>query len=109
MRKLLLHGSLFIALLSFAISGFAQNLNCSTISTFPYIENFDGSTWTSGTGFGNTGDAIDTCWTRNPVSPSFGEPERVLQEVLIQGLLALITVQIMFLPKDLTQHWHQPI
>lgn len=33
--------------------------------TAPYIETFDGTSWVSGTGFSNTGDAIDPCWTRN--------------------------------------------
>jgi hypothetical protein len=35
------------------------------IETAPFSENFDGPTWTSGTGFNNTGDAINQCWTRN--------------------------------------------
>lgn len=34
--------------------------------TSPYAENFDGTTWVSGTGFANAGDAIDGCWSRNP-------------------------------------------
>ena len=37
----------------------------------PVTENFDGADWVSGTGFGNTGDAIDDCWQRAPESPSF--------------------------------------
>ena len=41
---------------------------CATISTFPYTETFDGSTWVSGTGSANTGDVIDPCWTKTPVS-----------------------------------------
>ncbi len=41
---------------------------CATISTFPYTENFDDSTWVSGTGFSNTGDTINTCWTKTPAS-----------------------------------------
>ena len=34
--------------------------------TAPYTENFDGSSWVSGSGFGNDGDAIDNCWARTP-------------------------------------------
>ncbi|MEX2634091.1 MAG: fibronectin type III domain-containing protein, partial [Balneolales bacterium] len=36
----------------------------------PYQENFDGSSWTPGTGFDNSGDAIDPCWSRNPATSS---------------------------------------
>lgn len=32
----------------------------------PYTENFDGSSWVSGTGFSNANDQIDNCWNRNP-------------------------------------------
>lgn len=35
-------------------------------STAPFYENFDGSTWTSGNGFSNDGDALDNCWSRSP-------------------------------------------
>ena len=38
---------------------------CNAVST-PYTENFDGSNWTSGTGVYNSGDALATCWWRNP-------------------------------------------
>jgi len=31
----------------------------------PTTENFDGSSWSSGTGWTNVGDAIDACWTRS--------------------------------------------
>ncbi|RRO11748.1 fibronectin type III domain-containing protein, partial [Mesohalobacter salilacus] len=37
----------------------------------PITENFDGANWTSGTGFGNTGDAIDNCWQRTPDGSGF--------------------------------------
>lgn len=37
----------------------------------PYSENFDGSTWASGTGFGNTGSEIDQCWDRDPDALGF--------------------------------------
>lgn len=40
--------------------------NCAVISTFPYIEDFDGPSWVSGAGFDNLGDSIDNCWSRNP-------------------------------------------
>ena len=32
----------------------------------PVTENFNGSSWVSGSGFGNDGDAIDNCWARTP-------------------------------------------
>jgi len=32
----------------------------------PVTENFDGSSWVAGSGFGNGGDAIDNCWDRTP-------------------------------------------
>ncbi len=35
-------------------------------ATAPYTQTFDGSDWISGTGFGNTGDTIGSCWSRNP-------------------------------------------
>ena len=37
-----------------------------TAVTAPVTENFDGTSWVSGTGFGNDNDAIDNCWNRNP-------------------------------------------
>ena len=46
--------------------------NCSVVSA-PYIETFDASsTWTPGTGFSASGDAIDPCWSRNG-TPNGGE------------------------------------
>ena len=39
--------------------------NCS-VFTAPYTENFSGSTWVTGTGFNNVGNAIDQCWSRDP-------------------------------------------
>jgi hypothetical protein len=41
---------------------------CASISTFPYIENFEGATWVNGSSTYNTGDAIDPCWSRSPSS-----------------------------------------
>ncbi|QTY27996.1 fibronectin type III domain-containing protein [Flavobacterium sp. CS20] len=38
---------------------------CTALSA-PITENFDGASWVSGTGFNNTGDAIDNCWQRTP-------------------------------------------
>ncbi len=38
----------------------------------PYIENFDGAEWVSGTGFNNAGAIISDCWSNNPsASPEF--------------------------------------
>jgi len=37
----------------------------------PITENFDGSTWVAGTGFGNTGSDIDNCWSRTPDGTGF--------------------------------------
>ncbi len=42
-----------------------------TVFTAPITENFDGSSWVSGTAFGNTGSVIDDCWSRNPTDPDF--------------------------------------
>ncbi|TXD61106.1 hypothetical protein ES044_06020, partial [Polaribacter sp. IC066] len=43
---------------------------CGVI-TAPFTENFDGAQWTSGSGgSSNTGDAIDSCWSRNPANAS---------------------------------------
>ena len=38
---------------------------CLPVSA-PIIEDFDGSNWASGTGFGNDGSTIDNCWSRIP-------------------------------------------
>lgn len=35
----------------------------------PYLENFDGSEWLSGTGFNNTGAVISDCWRNTPNAP----------------------------------------
>jgi len=40
--------------------------SCDPVSTFPYIEGFEGSTWTASSG--TSGDAIDPCWDRTPTS-----------------------------------------
>jgi hypothetical protein len=58
-KKLLI---LFVTMMATFGSGqaFAQCLQ-----TAPWSENFNGTSWTAGTGFGNTGDAIDPCWSRN--------------------------------------------
>ena len=37
-----------------------------TIEVTPWLENFDGSSWVSGTGFGNDNDQINQCWSRSP-------------------------------------------
>ena len=41
---------------------------CGTFSTFPWVENFEGSTWVASANFSTSGDAIDQCWDRNPTS-----------------------------------------
>ncbi|NBC57612.1 MAG: T9SS type A sorting domain-containing protein [Bacteroidetes bacterium] len=38
---------------------------CDIFST-PYSENFDNNNWVEGTGFQNSGDQIDACWSRTP-------------------------------------------
>lgn len=38
---------------------------CATY-TAPFAENFDGSSWVTGTGFNNINSEIDQCWSRNP-------------------------------------------
>lgn len=44
---------------------------CNTFVA-PYIENFDGSEWATGTGFNNAGATISDCWSNDPsASPSF--------------------------------------
>ena len=53
-----------------------------TAFTAPVAENFDGSSWVSGSGFGNDNDAIDNCWSRNPDGTNnnyFGELDLVVQ------------------------------
>lgn len=42
-----------------------------TVFAAPFFENFDGANWVSGTGFGNTGSAIDPCWSRNTTEPDY--------------------------------------
>jgi hypothetical protein len=57
------------------VSSFSDVLSFSTdcaAFTAPYSDNFDGSSWVPGTGFGNNGDAIDICWSRNPDSSTGG-------------------------------------
>ncbi|RRO25902.1 fibronectin type III domain-containing protein, partial [Flavobacteriaceae bacterium 14752] len=36
------------------------------VFTSPYTENFDDNTWIEGAGFQNSGDQINTCWSRTP-------------------------------------------
>ena len=48
----------------------AKAQTCTAVS-MPYIENFDDPIWVSGTGNTNTGDAIDSCWSRNTTTPFF--------------------------------------
>jgi len=55
---------------SFWIGPLSYSTLCNAIVA-PYTENFDGSEWTNGTGFDNTGDAISDCWFRNPSSDFF--------------------------------------
>lgn len=42
------------------------------IITAPYLEDFNSSVWQAGSGFFNTGDAIDQCWTRNQDGHRYG-------------------------------------
>lgn len=56
--------------LSILSDGITFSTQC-TVFAAPFLEDFDGSGWVSGTGFGNTGDAINNCWSRNPVSPNY--------------------------------------
>ena len=42
-----------------------------TVFSAPITEDFESASWVSGTGFGNTGDAIDQCWSRDPESPDY--------------------------------------
>lgn len=41
---------------------------CNVISTYPYLETFDGSTWISGSSTYNAGSAIDQCWSVTPTT-----------------------------------------
>ncbi|MBS3739514.1 MAG: choice-of-anchor J domain-containing protein, partial [Psychroflexus sp.] len=43
---------------------------CNVFSA-PITEDFESASWVPGTGFGNTGDAIDDCWSRDPESPDY--------------------------------------
>ncbi|NBC57034.1 MAG: T9SS type A sorting domain-containing protein [Bacteroidetes bacterium] len=43
---------------------------CNVFSA-PITEDFESTSWVPGTGFGNTGDAIDACWSRDPESPDY--------------------------------------
>ncbi len=56
-----------LSILSDAVTFSTQ---CS-VFVAPYVENFDGAGWVSGTGFGNTNDEINSCWDRNPESPDY--------------------------------------
>jgi len=42
-----------------------------TVFAAPFFDDFEGASWVPGTGFGNTGDAIDPCWSRNPTEPDY--------------------------------------
>ena len=39
--------------------------------TAPWVENFDGTTWVSGTGFSNSGAVLDPCWDAIPTVTSY--------------------------------------
>jgi hypothetical protein len=43
---------------------------CSVFSA-PFVENFDGAEWVSGTGFNNVNDTISACWSRNNVPTAY--------------------------------------
>ena len=43
-----------------------------TFST-SYLEDFDGTAWSEGTGVTNAGSTIDACWNRNPTGPTGGQ------------------------------------
>lgn len=47
--------------------------NCVAITSFPYSENFDGTTWIPGTGFNNLGDTLDNCFKRSPQNLTFND------------------------------------
>ncbi|MEX2485113.1 MAG: hypothetical protein WED10_11155, partial [Brumimicrobium sp.] len=65
MKKLLFGAIAFV----FILYGSYSIAQCTV--TAPYTENFDGGSWVPGTGFSNTGDAIDPCWSRNANSGYF--------------------------------------
>lgn len=46
---------------------------CVAVSSFPYTENFDGSSWVLSTGFAPFPTSIDGCWDRMPVVTSFSQ------------------------------------
>jgi PKD repeat protein len=49
------------------------NTACGAVSNLPWLENFDGPTWTPGAGALNAGNLIDPCWTRpSAAGPNFG-------------------------------------
>jgi hypothetical protein len=50
---------------SYFVGPIAFITSCAPAAT-PYYENFDGPSWTPGTGFSNTGDQLDNCWSRTP-------------------------------------------
>lgn len=47
---------------SSAATSISFTTGCGLVSTYPYIENFQGSNWVSGSGTTNSGYAIDPCW-----------------------------------------------
>ncbi len=49
---------------------FAFTTNCVPLNA-PFVENFDGSGWVSGTGSTNAGDALGNCWSRSANSGFF--------------------------------------
>ena len=59
------------------VDGTSELSNVVTVTTpclavlAPVTENFDGASWVPGTGFNNTGDAIDNCWQRTPDGTGF--------------------------------------
>lgn len=46
---------------------FIFNTGCNVFSA-PFVEDFDGSAWMTGSGGSNAGDIIDPCWSRNPAT-----------------------------------------
>ena len=44
---------------------------CTSISTFPYTENFDNAPWVPNTSWNTNQDTIDACWSRDPVQPQW--------------------------------------
>ncbi len=60
-----------LADVSFWTGSIQAQTACNPIAA-PWLENFDGAGWTSGTGAGNVGNAINLCWSRPNGNPNFG-------------------------------------